>query len=194
MSKQIMFDSAEAATHRTNLEGWVSRHGNYYGDGEYGERAARFDGCTHRACDGCGEPSEKNYIHCKNCRHEKDVARYEAMPYKEWNGKTPLYSNRLDEYIFDGIDEYLDEQKANGDLDDSIDNQSLMLVICEPVTLTPIDEENWFDDLPEDYDLPDEAAQALGEFNKILAECGTVSWRPGKYRTNFITKKESNAR
>lgn len=34
----IMFDSPEAATYRTDIKGWVSRDGRYYGEDERGAR------------------------------------------------------------------------------------------------------------------------------------------------------------
>ena len=172
MTEIIMFDSDAAATHRTDVKGWVSRAGHFYGDGEHGERTARFDGCTHHACDSCGEPTEKHYIKCRACRHKEDIERYEAMPFLEWDYKTPLYSHRLDEYIFDDVEEFLEEQIANGGLDIDTDTQSLRLVICEPRMLTPIDEEHWLDDLPEDYDLPDDVMEELKEFNETLKNAG----------------------
>lgn len=43
MSEQIvMRDSPEAAQYRTDLKGWVSRDGFYFGDGPQGERTARY--------------------------------------------------------------------------------------------------------------------------------------------------------
>lgn len=185
-TKTVMFESDEAATHRTNLEGWVSRHGNYFGNlPDTAERAARYDGCTHRVCDGCGNATEKAYTHCSECRHENDVARYEVMPLKEWDGNTPLYSNHLNEYIFEFYD-FLNDYDG--------DAEALRLVICEPVELTQIDEDYWTDDLAEDYELPDDVAEALEVFNQSLKDAGTVSWRAGKYRTSPVTEADRTER
>ena len=41
----IMEESPEAAEYRTDISGWVSCNGNYYGKDE---RMARYDGATHK--------------------------------------------------------------------------------------------------------------------------------------------------
>ena len=180
MSDQIMFDSDKAATYRTDIKGWVSKNGQFYGDGEHGERAARYDGCTHQACEGCGRPSIKPYGRCIDCRNKQDTDRYNALEFKEWDKKTPLYSYYLREYIWD-LEQLLDDGE---DVDFSI----LDLVICEPRKLSMVEEDHWEGDLPEDYDLPDDVAEALTIFNEVLKDAGTVSWWPGKYRTNIKVK------
>jgi hypothetical protein len=69
----IFPQSPQAATFRTELEGWVSRHGIFYGDNEY---AARFNGCTHGIC-ACGQLREKNYASCKACRQATEDAKFD---------------------------------------------------------------------------------------------------------------------
>ena len=113
------------------------------------------------------------------------------MPYKEWDGKAALYSNFLNEYIFEDVEEYLEEKKDNGGLDANITSNDLMLVVCDPIKLSQIDEDYWMDDLPEEGELPEEAVEALTMFNEILGGIGTVSWEPGKYRTSVNIKKGS---
>lgn len=179
----IMSDSPEAAAHRTDITGWVSRHGRFFGKEE---RLARYDGCTHVHCEACETPVKKPYTHCKDCRDKRAVERYNALEYKDHDGETPLYSQWLDKYFFD-IGELHDTV-----MEEEISIEVLQLVICNPVTLTTIDEEYWMDDLPsvpEEGELPSQVAEALQEFNNILKEAGPVSWLPGKFRTSIKLEK-----
>src|SRR5574337_1185207 len=99
MSEQIvMRDSPDAAQYRTDLKGWVSRDGFYFGDGPTGERTARYAGCTHVPCDRCGTPTPKGYTQCRGCRDLTYIAKYEAMPRAEWDGEAMLYSEARDQY------------------------------------------------------------------------------------------------
>ena len=66
--KVIMFDSDEAAQYKTNLSGWVSRDNHFFGEDEH---MARYVGCTHRKCEDCGEPTEKGWLVCDNCREKR---------------------------------------------------------------------------------------------------------------------------
>jgi len=79
--EMVMFNSDQAAQFRTNLSGWVSRNGRYFGNDE---RAARYDGCTHTICEDCGNPVDRGYLICQECREKRDKSKYDAMP-KVWN-------------------------------------------------------------------------------------------------------------
>ncbi|KKN34691.1 hypothetical protein LCGC14_0791180 [marine sediment metagenome] len=170
-SKVIMFDSNEAAQYRTNLSGWVSGNGRYWGEDE---RAARYDGCTHRLCEDCGGPTEKGWLVCKECRYIRDEARYKSMPKEEWNEKGMLYSDALDKYFssWDEIEDYCEGEEVGID--------KLMLIICEPNYLPLLSDDYGCDELVEDGELPDDAIQAIEDFNKVIKAVGAVSWMPGK--------------
>jgi hypothetical protein len=58
----VLRDSSEAAQYRTGLSGWVSRNGRYFGESE---DMARYDGCTHVACQYCGLPARKGWLACE---------------------------------------------------------------------------------------------------------------------------------
>ena len=167
--KAIMFDSDEAAQYRTNMSGWVSRNGRYWGNDE---RAARYDGCTHRPCENCGEPTEKGWLMCAKCRNLRDEARYKAMPKEEWNEKGMLCSG--DKYFssWDEVDEYCEEE--------GVGKGNLRLVICEPNYLPLLPSDYGCDELVEDGELPDSVEQAIEDFNKVIKAEGPVSWEPGK--------------
>ena len=178
--KVIMFDSNEAAQYRTGLSGWVSSDGIFYGDDE---RAARYSGCTHRACEDCGKPAEKNWLVCDNCRAIRTKTRYQAMPKEQWDGVGMLYSQSADKYFSDWeeIDNYCDEE------DIKIDN--LMLIICKPQTLPLLDSDYGCDELPEDGELPDEIVKAIMDFNSVVRKVGAVSWLPSN-KAALISSQE----
>ncbi len=171
-AKVIMFNSDEAAHYQTNLSGWVSSNGHYWGEDE---RAARYDGCTHRACEDCGEPTEKGWLVCNKCREIRDENRYQAMPKEVWNGKGMLYSDFADKYFQDWgeIDGYCEDEEITMD--------KLRLIICEPQYLSLLDKGDYgCDSLAEDGELPDNVIQAIDDFNKVIKATGAVSWIPSK--------------
>ena len=171
-NKIVMRDSPEAAQYRTDIKGWVSRDGFYFGDGPQGERTARYSGCTHVPCDRCGAPTPRGYTQCRDCRELTYIAKYEAMPRAEWDGKAMLYSEARDQY-------YSTPDDAAEDLEDDQTLADLRLVICEPNYVRQIEPDYCCDDLPEDGDVPDEVAEAMEAFNAAVAGI-VLSWSPGK--------------
>lgn len=173
MSEQIvMRDSPEAAQYRTDLKGWVSRDGFYFGDGSTGEQTARYAGCTHVPCKRCGTPTPKLYTQCQGCRDLSYIAKYEAMPRAEWDGKALLYSEARDQY-------YSTPDDAAEDLEEGQTLADLRLVICTPNYVRQLEPDYCYDDLPEDGDVPDEVAEAMEAFNEAVAGI-VLSWSPGK--------------
>jgi hypothetical protein len=166
----VMFNSPDAAHHRTNLSGWVSRHDRYFGEDE---RAARYDGCTHRECEDCGEPVEKGWLICPKCSEVRDTARYQTLPKETWDGVGMLYSQTADKYFsdWDEVEEYCE--------DEAIVEDKLRLVICEPHYLPLLRSDFGCDELPEDGELPDAVIHAIDEFNKVIRATAPVSWWPG---------------
>jgi hypothetical protein len=166
----IMFDSNEAAQYKTGLSGWVSKDGFFWGENE---RAARYQGCTHRSCEDCGQPVEKSYLICKDCRDKKDKAKFDAMPKEVWNEEGGVYSDAIDKYFWswDEVEEYCG--------DEGIDEKDLRLVICVPTYGRYLHEDYFEDELPEDGEVPDSIIKAIEDFNKVLKEAGPLSWYPG---------------
>lgn len=181
--KIIMFDSPEAAQFRTDIKGWVSRGGRFFGDGPSAEADARYHSCTHRPCRECGAPTIKRYIKCDACRELADIARYQAMPRAEWDGKAMLYSEATDRYYndLDEVDDHLDEMEERCTLAD------LRLVICEPNYVMQLSEDLFLDDLPEEGDLPNEVYEAIEAFNTAVAGI-VLSWYPGKTALMLATQ------
>lgn len=164
----IMADSNEAAEYKI-ISGWVSRHGRFYGTDE---STARYDGCTHRPCQDCGEPAEKCWLLCPKCRAVKEEARYNAIPKEVWDEVGGLYSEVADKYFWswDEVKEYCDEE--------DIPIEKLHLIICKPVYLSTLDVDYFKDALPEDGELPDEVIKAIESFNKVIKDSEPISWRP----------------
>ena len=171
----ILSTSDEAATYRTDIRGWVSRTGRYFGEDE---RLARYDGCTHRPCEDCGAPTSKSYIRCDACRHKTDVARWESLPLVEWDGETPLCEFDGDRYFFDE-DEVYDYAE-----DEDLHVSELRLVVCAPNYAQEVDADYWCDDLPEDGELPAWLEEAVEQLNKVILahRDEPLSWFPGKQR------------
>lgn len=176
-SKVIMFDSDEAA-HKVTVTGWVSSDGRFYGDDE---RIARYAGCTHRKCDTCENVVDKGRIYCDSCTHKRTLARYEALPTKEWDGETPLCCFDDDRYFFDwdSVEEYCEDNECSVD--------DLLLVICDPVKPRHFDGSLFEDYLAEDCEAPDAVLAALDVLNKAIDESLPFSWYPGKVRP-ILTK------
>ena len=178
--EKILYSDSRAASYKTNIEGWVSKNGRFYGNNEGSEHLARWDGCDLIKCKVCGLEMDKcGYTVCQSCREDQQQLEYFNMPEKEWDGIGMIYSETLDLYL-DSIDEALEEAETFG-----IELKEMLLVICDPTSLREISEDYFCDDLPEDGELPDIIREKLGEFNQALADYGPVSWYPGKYRVKL---------
>lgn len=178
MNEEIILDDDPRAASQKTLTLWVSRNGKVYDD----ERAARYDGSTHHRCK-CGGIAVKHYLVCDECLAKINRKKYKAMPYKEWDGETPLCLFGDDTYFWGEDDIFL---YCEGN-DYKIEN--LELVICEPVKLPLLEEAFFSDCLPEDSDLPDSLIDAINEFNEVVQKHKPLSWEPGKYRTSYEVKK-----
>lgn len=176
-TKEIILDTDEAAASQKTITGWVSRNGRFYGKDE---QLARYDGCTHKTCE-CGNPVEKSWIKCPNCRAKKDTERYNAFPFKEWDGKEPICMFDGDKYFFseEDIEMYLEDNE-------DLNPEDLRLVICEPNYPHEITEDWWADDLPEDGEMPKALSDKIDELNKFIKTMPPLSYSPGKIRTEYV--------
>jgi len=178
----IMFDSQEAATYRTDIKGWVARNGVYCGDGHSGERAARYMGCTHVACAGCGAQTERSRLRCDICQAAADEQRYQSYPRKPWDGAGMIYSELLDRYFSD-----LEEAEYES-TDDGLTLSELRLVHCRPNYVRPIESDYFSDELPsDDDDIPSEVEEALAQFNKAVHGI-VLSYSPTKIAVDLGDK------
>jgi hypothetical protein len=158
-NKIVMFNSEESAQFKTGISGWVSRNGRFYGNDE---RTARYDGCTHVACADCGNPAERGWLICKDCRQKRDIKKYQSMPKEEWNEEGCIYSDSHDQYFWswDEVDDYCE--------DEEIKVEELRLTICVP------------------------QFKAMQEFNKVLKESAPLSWYPSQKAVLLVKKEAGN--
>ena len=171
-NKIILMNSPEAATEIT-IPAWKSASGRIYTD----EYAARYDGCTHRKCEYCGEPCLKRWSACESCRAKIKKEAFMALPVVEWNGKDPICLYNTYRYFFD-YDELMDYCEQ-----EEVDKKDLMLVLCEPMKLRTLDSDFFADCLADEQELPTEIEKAIDEFNaKIAAYPHVISWVPTNKR------------
>ncbi len=133
--------------------------------------------------------SEENIIlsdsdECRDIERERDrIEKYNKKQFKEWDGRTPLYSEAYDTYFFDedNIICYCE--------DEGIRPTDLRLIICEPETPHQIDDAYWEEIYPENMGFDEVASErvrkALSELNEALAQEKPWSWFPGEFRTEY---------
>ena len=190
-TKIITPDSPEAAQYRTDIRGWVSRNGKFYGEKGHAEHAARYEGSTHLRCEGCGALYPKSYwMVCDDCRAKRELERYLARPRAKWDGKAMLYSEVLDRF-FDSLDD-ADDWASLEDDENPMPLEEMRLVICEPDYARPIDLDYWQDQLPDNGELPAEIEDALAEFNEAISGI-LLSWRIGKCALDLSDEASTGA-
>ena len=171
--KQVLYTSDEAATYRTNISGWVSRKGQFCGEGKHGEDAARYIGCTHVKCEKCGTVHTKTSA-CEICRDHRMTEIYEAAPRKKWDGSTPIVIQDSDFFFFDveSLKDWCFEHQCQPD--------DLRLMHCIGSSPRLLSSEHFCDDLSEDQELPIELQDAIDVFNEAVMSYGKpLSWREG---------------
>ena len=174
--KIIMIDSDESAK-RGTVEGWISRHGRFYGDCE---SAARYDGCTHVYCEGCNSVMPKRGLTiCKDCKEKKDIEKYNSMPRKKWDGESPIYSEKYDKYFYylESLCDFIEEHECS--------IESMRLIICDPSRFRKLNDSFFDNDLPGGEELPEELGRAIDNLNAVIEMLSPVSWSPGKYAANL---------
>lgn len=170
----VMYDSDEAAQYRTDICGWVSRLGIYFGDGFGAERAARFHGCTHQRCRDCGVAVEASSLVCQACQDKLDREGYESRQQEPWDGVAAVYSEKLDRY-------YDSPESAFDDLEDGMTAEDLRLLICTPNYVSELEPDYCCDEMADDGYLPGAVLKAMEDFNAAVAGV-VISWSPGDKR------------
>ena len=181
--KIVMYDSPEAATYKTGIEGWVSRDGFFWGKDEH---MARYSGSTHKKCKECGTVYSKQ-SYCDFCQAKKETEKYYAMPMIEWDETSPVCEWHNDKYFWDKEEvleymyEMMEDAKSLGC------EAEVQLVLCEPHYLHLLSGEEWSDDIAEDNEgeLPDEVEAAIDVLNAVIKSQGPTCWYPGKQRINM---------
>ncbi len=176
--KIVMYESPEAATYVTNVEGWIDINRRFFGKGQHGEEMARYSSCTHKTCD-CGNKMTKGYVKCESCRHKAATERYNALPFREWDRIEPVVTFGGDNYFFNEEDliEYMEENELK-DID---------LLFCAENNWRTVDNDYWADEMPENSDgeLPKELQAALDNLNNVIKTLSPQSYSPGKIRTSY---------
>lgn len=146
---------------------------------------------THDDCTSCGKEFEKKYSnsrHCTSCEFKVRHEKFLALPFKEWDGITPVCIPDGDQYFFDSdeIEEYIhDQQEFDEEFPSTID-----LLVCEPVPLRTLDYEYWADDMHEDWEPSKALEEAVKALNKVIQAEPTQSWFPSKIRTSYRLNKD----
>lgn len=177
----ILPGDSRAARYVTDVKGWVSRDGRFYGDDE---RLARWAGSTHNECEECGAVTARPYVKCPLCRQKAEIDRYAQREKRPYKGE-PVYSEAVERFFFDDGDlaDYLEE-------DDALPVESLHLVFCEPQFASEIDaEDQWQDIIPEDGEAPGWLREAVEVLNETIRahRKDPVSWVGGKVAVNVAT-------
>jgi hypothetical protein len=173
--KIILYDSPEAATYKTGIEGWVSG-GRFFGKDEH---LARYNGCTHKKCEDCDSYAKKGWIRCEDCRSKRATDRYNALPHQDWDGKTPICTFDGDKYFFDEgeLIDWLEEHELNG--------SDVQLVAAAPIYYQPLSAESFADNTHEDWEPEKELAEAIIKLNEVVSKLPPHSYTVGKVRTSY---------
>lgn len=170
---EIILPDDERAAKRATVEGWVSRNGRFYGDGE---RLARWDGSTHARCSLCGSPVEKSWTACVACREKEDERRYLARSAVEWDGKAMLYSETRNRY-YSCLEDALEDAEEGG-----YEVNDLRLRVCVPCRVPQLTVDFCEHVLPDvDDPIPDDLERAIYAFNEAVKDI-VLSWEPGPNR------------
>lgn len=166
----IFQDSPDSATYRTNISGWVDRHGRFWGSNE---RGARESGATCGRCDSCGSITRKYYRLCDPCAAKNRSLKYAQMDKVVWDRETPIFSQTHDRFFFseDDLRDYIN--------DNEVSVESLELFLCQPKYLDQIDDDYWSESLPEDGELPDDVQAALDNLNSVIRNSDASVWFKG---------------
>lgn len=163
MSEEIILNTDDRAAKKVTVEGWVSRDGLFFGQDE---RTARYSGSTHVACRDCQKPTPKGWLVCNDCRGKAEIAKYEALERKPWDGLCMLAVYKDDRFFSD-----LEEAEEYA-ADIGCTLEDLRLVLCEPKYAHQLDPNDIYGEhLPEDVDVPDDIAEAFVALNEKIAAC-----------------------
>lgn len=133
------------------VSGWCCKTcSRFWGDGDSGERAAKYCCCTDRLCEKCGVTrAHKHYIMCEGCRHLDRVKRFEKLESKPYDGTAVVLWDG-DRYFYDS-EELLDwiEDTDDGEPRDLKELRFVFAEMIRPSWRLTVSE-LLVDDLPED--------------------------------------------
>jgi len=157
MTDQFIMGETDGATLRTDLTGWVSRHGAYFGNNE---DAARYHGATHRRCEvpGCDGVTDKFWLKCEKHRHESAMARF--MKRKAITSAEIPDGNML--YLEDNGTWYADLEDLLADVP-----EPERVVLGSPVKGRCIEPDAILE-MEDDRELPEHIAEAVNALNALI--------------------------
>lgn len=169
--------------YRTDIEGWVSPDGRFWGASEHLARKSSCDvvDCGTHGCSNHVRVSSFNV--CDDCREVNRRKRYAAFEVKPWGGNSMVYSMSHDRYFDDAQDvfDYCQSSKCEA--------VELELVHCRPIHMSTIDEDNLAEELHEDAELPSEIHKALKTLNEMIQRHGkNISWMPSDVAVSWCDK------
>ena len=181
----ILYDSPEAATYRTDIEGWADKNGYYCGKDEKGEHLARSRSANAYRCE-CGEivSQKEGGKVCHKCYDKKQWERYQALPEVAYDGG-PVFSFHGDDFFMDE-DALIDWFENNDDEDG--EEKSIALRPSVENFFHPVEPDYWADAMPTDGDgeLPKEMQAALDKLNEVISRMPAVSYGADyKVRTSY---------
>ena len=186
--QKIMYNSPLAAQYKKNIEGWFCRHGYFY---DKDQHLARIHGCTHIECRICNKEIPKSgWSVCNDCIEKKEIEKYERMEAREWDEKSPVYSDSEERYFHtqQQIKEYCEDEGCT--------KESLRLRICDSEPLPKLDQDYFLnqDEFLVEYDhlgeLPEELIEAIDNVNKVIDNMDPISWYPSNYKVKLEKEKK----
>lgn len=149
LEEVILYKDADVK-YLTDIKGWISSDGRYWGDNEH---MARYCSCTHDICatEGCENTVNKSYRICAECADKRDQLKWEESEKREVSPYDNMYySQRNDRYFqeWEDVEEYCEENELLP--------EDLLLYHCERETSPQLDIEILYEDItPEDLELSD---------------------------------------
>jgi len=172
--KTVMYDEAPVEF-RTNIKGWVSSDGRFWGNGEDAEHMSRYHSCTHKKCE-CGNLMKKIYTKCPSCRAINSHDKYKSLEAVEWDGECMIVDHAGGYYR--DFDELIESSVSAGDI------ESLSDLRLKPTSKKFTFREINLDELNDEYVTEDESfshfhpeiTKKVDELNKLLSETESKLW------------------
>jgi hypothetical protein len=185
----ILFNDAEKEINEMIRPVYVTRDGFQF----LNMRDAKEYISTHRECPKCKAIMEKYWVICKNCREKLNLEKYLTLPKKQWNFKTPIYSEVLDKYCLDACDlvelayETFDDENLDKFLikNQFVTTKAIYSKVIDPYEIYDVDEE--------EGTLPEKVIQLFDELNDGLEKLNSpLYYEPDEFAVITYEPKLSN--
>lgn len=164
----------------TTFEGWVSRHGIYFGP--HGEQDARSAGSEIMSCSKPGHGLYPKGSMCAVCSEEIEDAMWAKCP-KMSDEELPVDSTY---FLYHG-EEFFSDADAVVAYCEENDLSEVRLLVGEPIQLKLDDAEDLFwEYMPDDVDVPDEARDIIRRAQIEIAALPSVGYQASRYGYLFV--------